>query len=110
MRESSNIPHWTRHFIYRTEQTRTTWKFRVGLVALIAATAWLTRGSWSVAIARGLVCAADGSPSDAILIENFDPSYLVFDRARHLRLAGLAKRVLVPVSTNDPDSDATNAV
>ena len=42
---------------------------------------WLTRGWWTVAIARSLVCDANGAPSDAILVENFDPDYLVFERA-----------------------------
>ena len=34
--------------------------------------------------------------SDAILIENFDPSYLVFERAGELRNAGLGRRMFVP--------------
>jgi hypothetical protein len=97
MHESPNSPRWTRHFVYRTERTRTTWKFRVGLVALVLAAMWLTRGWWTVALARSLVCDGNRAPSDAILVENFDPDYLTFERARQLRQAGLGTRVLIPV-------------
>src|SRR5215470_3450743 len=99
MGESGNASDWTRHFFYRGEFTRTTWKFRVGLVALVLVSTWLTRDWWTAAIGRSLVCEANASPSEAILIENFDPSYLVFERAARLRQAGVAKRVLVPVPT-----------
>jgi len=36
--------------------------------------------------------------SDAILIENLEPDYLLFERARQLRRAGMAPRVLVPIT------------
>jgi hypothetical protein len=106
MREYPNAPRWTRHFVYRTEHTRTTWKFRVGLVALVLVASWLTRGWWTVAIARSLVCDGNRAPSDAILVENFDPDYLVFKRATQLREAGSATRVLVPVPRDPGTSDS----
>jgi hypothetical protein len=109
MPESSNSSRWTRHFLYRTEHTRTTWKFRVGFVALVVVTAWLSREWWMVAIAQSLVCDANGAPSDAILLENFDADYLVFEHATRLRRAGLAPRVLVPIRA-DSDTSETNAV
>jgi len=109
MREPTNAPRWTRHFVYRAEHIRTTWKFRVGFVALVIVAAWLTRGWWTVAIAGSLVCDANGAPSDAILVENFDPDYLVFERATRLRRAGFATRVLVPIST-DPGTSEPNHV
>jgi hypothetical protein len=109
MRESSDARRWMRHFVYRTEHTRTTWKFRVGLVAVVVVAGWLTRGWWTVAIARSLVCDANGAPSDAILVENFDPNYLVYERATRLRLAGFATRVLVPIPRDSGGSEA-NAV
>jgi hypothetical protein len=43
------------------------------------------------------VCEENLGPSDAILIENFDSDYVLFERARHLREIGVASRVLVPV-------------
>jgi hypothetical protein len=109
MRESPDAPRWTRHFVYRTEHTRTTWKFRVGLLVLVVVAAWLTRGWLTVAIARSLVCEANGAPSDAILVENFDPDYLTFERATQLRRDGFASRVLVP-SPGDPDTSETKGV
>src|SRR5262245_46709338 len=109
MREYSNTPHWSRHFVYRTERTRTTWKFRVGFLALVIVAVWLTGGWWTGAVARSLVCDANRAPSDAILIENFDPDYLLFERATQLRQAGFAARVIVPMAT-DPGTPEENLV
>jgi hypothetical protein len=100
---------WTRHFVYRSERLRTTWKFRAAAVAALVLAAWLTHGWWTAAIASSLVCDSETAASDAILIENFDAEYLLFERARHLRHDGLAHRVLVPVAA-DPDTLETNAV
>jgi hypothetical protein len=97
MIDSPTPARWTRHLVHRTERTRTTWKFRIGVVILIGLVVWLSRDWWTVAVATSLVCEANGAPSDAILVENFDPDYLVFERARNLRREGLASRVLVPV-------------
>jgi hypothetical protein len=55
------------------------------------------------------VCEVSLAPSDAILIENFDNDYLLFQHARELRRAGLAARVLVPVSA-DPGTMTPNDV
>jgi hypothetical protein len=107
MPESPHATRWTRHFFYRTEQTRTTWKFRAALVALVVVAAWLTREWWTVAVARSLVCDANVAPSDAILVENFDPNYLVFKRAGSLRRAGIATRVIVPVPIEPGTSEAS---
>jgi len=83
--------------VYRSEHLRTTWRFRLGLAAAIVLAAWLTSGWWTVAVASSLVCETNAAPSDAILIENFDPDYLLFERATALKKQGLAPRVLVPV-------------
>jgi hypothetical protein len=81
----------------------------VGLVALVLAVSWLSRGWWTAAIGGSLVCDADPAASDALLIENFDPAYLVFEHARNLRQAGRAGRVLVPVPS-DPGTSEPKAV
>src|SRR5438045_3517483 len=110
MRESPQRPSWKRHFVYRTEHIRTTWKFRIGFVGLVLATVWLTSGWWTVAVARSLVCDANIAPSDAILVENFDhPDYFAFERAARLRRDGFAARVLVPIPT-DPTTFEFNDV
>lgn len=102
-------PRWTRHFVYRAERTRTTWKFRFGLLVLLGGALWTTRGWWTVALASSLVCDANRAPSDAILVENFNVEYLVFERAAELRQASLAPRVLVPL-WSDPASSEVDEV
>jgi hypothetical protein len=88
---------WWRHFFYEKKSIRTTWKVRIGLLVVVIVTGVLTRGFWTTQIGRSLVCARDAAPSDVILIENFDPNYLLFERAAALEKAGLAPRSLVPV-------------
>src|SRR6187401_1286615 len=103
MSPSSEIPHWTRHIFYRSQYTRTTWKFRLSLLALVLLIGWLARGWFSVAIADSLVCDASVAPSDAILIENFDPAFGAFEAAARLKRDGVAPRVLVPVARSGDD-------
>lgn len=104
----ANYPPWTRHLVYRTEHTRTTWKFRVALVSMLLGLGWLARDWTTTAVANSLICEADAAPSDAILVENFDPAYLTFETAARLRRAGVASRVLVPVAKNGSDDQANN--
>jgi hypothetical protein len=92
---------WKRHFVYRKEVWRTTWRFRlsvlvVGILLIVA-----TRDYWALRIAESLICAADTPPSDALLVENFDPDYLVFERTEALYRMGIAPRVFVPITAND---------
>lgn len=73
------------------------WKLRLGLlVGAILAVAG-TKSLWAPAIGRSLVCGGDVAPSDLIIVENFDPNYLLFERAAALQKAGFAPRALVPV-------------
>jgi hypothetical protein len=73
-------------------------------VTLLVVALWLTREWWTVGIARSLTCEASLAPSDAILVENFDSSYLAYERAAQLRREGLADRVLVQTLT-DPEQE-----
>ena len=60
----------------------------------VVASAW-----WPAALGRSLVCEASPASSDAILVENSDPDYLLFARATGC--AGpFATRVLVPVASD----------
>jgi len=110
MPETPEASRWARHLVCRAEHTRTTWKLRLGLLVLLVVALRLTSGWWAAAIARSCVCDASLTLSDAILVENFDPDYLVFERASQLRRAGLAARVLVPIhvdrSTQKPNDVA----
>src|SRR5262245_23189261 len=108
MRRSPDAPNWTRHLVYRTQHARTTWKLRLGILAFLALAAWVTRGWWTVAVGRSLVCNPNGTPSDAILVENFDPDYLVFERASQLRRDKLAPRVLVPTQAEAGNADISD--
>jgi hypothetical protein len=78
---------------------RTAWKASVALVVLTAAVT-LTSRYWTAQIARSLICAEDVAPSDAMLIENFDPNYLLFERAETIEKAGVARIALVPVEAS----------
>jgi hypothetical protein len=70
----------------------------------------LTRASWLPPIAWGLVCAPAGTSADAIIVENFNPTYLLFERAAALQRARSSTRVLVPVSASGPEGMAANPV
>jgi|SRR5579872_4104531 len=100
--------NWRRHFVYRAELTKTTWKLRIGVVVIILLVLRLTSGWWTAAIARSLICDANAVRSDAILIETFDFQYDLFERAADLRHGGLAARVLIPLpidsATREPKS------
>jgi hypothetical protein len=88
---------WRRHFFYTKASIRTTWKLRVATLIVVILTGVLTRGFWAAEIGRSLVCTGELAPSDMILLENFDPNYLVFARTAALQKAGFARRALVPV-------------
>src|SRR5262245_49874166 len=91
------MPDWRRHFFYSTVCVKTTWKFRIVVLAFIILALVSTRELWTPRTARSLVCAQEIAPSDVILIENFDPTYVLFERAAALEKAGVAPRALVPV-------------
>jgi len=59
--------------------------------------AMLTSRYWTAQIAQSLICAEDVTAVDAMLIENFDPNYLLFERAETLEKAGIGSVALVPV-------------
>ena len=109
MLNPSRPSRWTRHLFDRQVRVRTTWRLRIAVVTLVFFALWLTGGRWSGRIARGLVCEADPVPSDAILIENLESDYLLFERATALRQEGLAVRVLVTART-DPGTHHVNQV
>jgi uncharacterized SAM-binding protein YcdF (DUF218 family) len=88
---------WQRHLIYRKECFRTTWVLRITTAIAIVLVVWFTRSWWTNAIADRLACTEGVQAADAILIDNLDQSYLLYERAESLRAAGFASRVLVPM-------------
>jgi hypothetical protein len=87
---------WQRHLFSRQESIRTTWKLRLALLMLGILLVAVTRGLWTRWIGHSLVCQEAIGYSDVILVENFTPNYLLFERAAALHTAGLAPRILVP--------------
>jgi hypothetical protein len=74
------------------------------VMLIVTAALAVTSRWWTVQIGRSLVCAENVARSDALLIENFDPNYVLFERAEALERAGLAPITLVPVeASNGPD-------
>jgi hypothetical protein len=100
---------WTQYLVYRKESVRTTWTFRLGVIASVIVLGALTRGWWIPAIGRGLVCEHGAQGGDALLVENFDLNYLVFERAAELMKNGVSRRALVPTD-GDPESGQLNMV
>jgi hypothetical protein len=103
---------WARFFLYRKEVLKTTWTLRLLVLGCIVVLTLLTRGLWAGALARGLVCdeqQRNGGGVDAIVIENFDVNYLVFQAVRELRRKGLTARIVVPVEAS-PDAAQPNLV
>ena len=88
---------WANYFFYRKECWKTTWLFRLALLLFLVGTAFFTRNYWTVKLGESLVCSGNPPPSDALLLENFDPDYLLFERARNLLMSGIASKVLVPI-------------
>src|SRR5262249_24034251 len=98
-------PTWHRHFFYRKNTLKTTWKLRASVLLLAILVPMVTRGYWTVALAESLMCAETITPSDALLLENFDPDYLVFEKAEALQRQGVASRVFVPALATSPDRE-----
>jgi hypothetical protein len=97
--------NWQRHFFSRQESVRTTWKLRLAILTLGILLVSVTRGVWTRWIGHSLVCREAIGHSDVIMVENFTPNYLLFERAAALHTAGFAPRILVPTpAAHDPMS------
>ncbi len=101
---------WQRHFVYRAESLKTTWKCRLTILIFVVLIGLLTRGFWIPSLGRTLTCTDDARPSDVILVENFDTDYLLFERAAALEHAGLSARVLAPTVASRRDPKMANTV
>ena len=77
---------------------------------LCVSVAAVTRGVWLSTIGRSLVCRERVGVTDAILVENFDINYQVFERAAALQRAGLASRILVPAQASRDDPGFANPI
>jgi hypothetical protein len=100
---------WHRYFFYRKKSWKTTWTFRLGVVLIAAILFLTTRSFLALRIGESLACKEQLPKSDALLLENFDPDYLVFERARQLEHDGIAARAFVPTNA-DEEGGPPNAV
>jgi len=96
--------------VYRKESLKTTWKCRLMILIFVVLVAFLTRVFWIPLIGWSLVCSEDVAPSDAILVENFDADYFVFERAAALQKAGFSGRILVPTGASEHDPEVADTI
>ena len=91
---------WFNLFFRRSQCLKTTWTFRVAFLLLVTLLPLSTRSLWAPPFARTLTVQEHLTPADAILIDNFDQDYLLFERAAALHNARYSSRVLVLVPTS----------
>jgi hypothetical protein len=83
---------------------RRAWLIALAVGAVILTTVVATRAMWMRAIVHDLVCAPSVAPSDAIVVDNDDYNYLVFEHAAELQRSGVATRIFVPAqASSDPN-------
>ncbi len=89
---------WARKVFCRRQCTKTTWRFRLAVGALFAVAVCFTPhhrlAGW---IGQTLVCQEQVRAADAVVLDNLDMSYGLFERARTLITSGMSHRVLVPI-------------
>jgi hypothetical protein len=54
-------------------------------------------GRWLPALAETLLCEQHTGVADAVVIDNVQPNYLLFERAQRIQADGLARLVLLPI-------------
>jgi hypothetical protein len=96
------------------ESVRIVWVIRLSVVAIGALLVLLTRPWWVPAFGRALVCKSQLGPADALVIDNAETNYLLFERAADLQRQHVASRILVPTQvapdTKQPDLVALGIV
>jgi hypothetical protein len=101
-------PRWLDHFVYGKHSLKTTWKLRLLIVVFMLVAVLATRTFWAPFIGQSLVCRNDAVPSDAIVVENFEPDYFVFERAARLQRQGFSRSILVPTKTSEDYPEIAN--
>jgi len=86
-----------RRLFVKTTVVRTTWTFRLLLLAAVVLLCTVGARQWVRIAARSLVSESQLHPASAILIENLDSRYLLFETAGRLQTRGTATRVVVPI-------------
>lgn len=105
-----NWEFWKGQLIYRTTTRKTTWKFRLLVVALLLILPAATYQWWVPALGWSLVSDSGIEKPDLILIDNLDTNYLLFEKAGDMKRRGLNVSVLVPVSASGKDPERPGLV
>lgn len=86
---------------HRVKKAR--WPLRGAIALGVILVGLFSRPVWIPAVGRSLVCREAVLAADAILVDNVESNYLLFERAAELQRAGVARRVLVPTpASSDP--------
>lgn len=101
---------WKRRLAYCTIGYRPTWKLPLFVVILLLALGSATHSWWSPTVGWFLVSDSGMVNPDLILIDNLDTNYLLFEKARDLKLGGATALVLVPVVAGGNHPDEPNVV
>lgn len=102
IQQSEKQGRWRYLFFRKSEVWKTTWTFRLVLIILLVSFFFITRGYIGEKLAESLVYRGNVEASDAVMIENFDPNYLLFEETAKLVKAGQAGKIFVPVPFNGP--------
>lgn len=92
---------WTHYLFRKKEIWKTTWKFRVAILCILALVLIPTRGIWLSWIGRSLTHQDQPASADFIVVEYYAPNYLLFEKARILMEDGGGKAVLIPTEIHD---------
>jgi hypothetical protein len=88
-------------------KAKTHWKLRIAVLVIVAVglLVFFTRAFWAEHLYASLVCEERIPHSEALMLDNFDTHFYVFEHAAMLQRDGIAEKVFVPL----PDLDETEA-
>ena len=86
-----------RHIFIKKTVVRTRWSFRLAFLALLSLLLLLTGRFWLATVAESLVHSSELRPADAIIVENLETEYLLFEQAGRIQRKYAVSRVIVPI-------------
>ena len=86
-----------RRILVEKSVVRTSWPVRLAVLAALLVFLALTGRFWLLAVSHSLVHRSELRPADAIIVENLETEYLLYERASRLQREGLAPRVIIPI-------------
>ncbi|MEJ2083259.1 MAG: hypothetical protein P8Y94_14075 [Acidobacteriota bacterium] len=86
-----------RHIFIKKTVVRTRWSFRLAFLALLSLLLLLTGRFWLATVAESLVHSSELRPADAIIVENLETEYLLFEQAGRIQRKYAVSRAIVPI-------------